>query len=206
MSKKQKDQAINFLNQNPVESLGNLMQGVGSSLATDLAGAGASDFFGQLFGTEVAKEKPHRESGNLQEGQELELKKAKLAAIEPGTDYVREIIHADKASSGEDRAIRIRVEEILIEIKKLTDSSKELEIQFKDIAIEAQVVNPGKYHENLFEWIFSVIKTARMRIEESTGWLTAMHSKKDRKYWAMFKKHGTSFGLSNERVVATQTG
>ncbi len=207
MSKKQKHQAINFLNQNPVESFGNLMQGVGSSLATDLAGAGASDFFGQLFGTEVAKEKPRKESGDLQEGQALELKKAKQeAAIEPGINYVREIIHADKASSHEDRAIKIRVEEILIEIKKLTDSSKELEIQFKDIAIETQVVNPGKYHENLFEWIFSVIKTARMRIQESAGWLTAMHSKKDRKYWAMFKKHGTTFGLSNERVVATQTG
>jgi len=204
MSKKQNSQTKNFLNQNPLESLGSIAHGVGNTLATDLAGNGLNDFWEQMLGIE--SKKPEKSGGEMHEGEALDLKKLKEAQIEPGINYRREIIHADKASSSEDRAIRIRVEEILVEIKKLADSSTELEAQFKDVAVEAQVVKPGKYHENFFEWVFSVIKTARMRIEESTGWLTAMHSKKDRKYWAMFKKHGTTFGLSNERVVATQTG
>lgn len=206
MSKKQKPQQVNFLNQNPLESLGNIMQGVGSALITDLAGKGASDFFEQAIG--IGKEKTtERTAGDLREGEALELKKLKEASIEPGINYRREIIHAERRISQEgDRTTQARVEEILIEIKKLLSSSHELESQFEDVAIEAPVIKPGKYHENFFEWVFSVIKTARMRIEESTGWLSAMHSKKDRKYWAMFKKHGTTFGLSNERVVATQTG
>ncbi|MEX2007379.1 MAG: DUF5660 family protein [Candidatus Levyibacteriota bacterium] len=204
MSKKQKSQQVNFLNQNPLESLGNIMQGAGDSFVKDLAGAGASGFFEQMLGIEAKK--PEKSSGDLQEGEALDLKKLKNAQIEPGIDYRREIIHADKASSSEDRAIRVRVEEILVEIKKLTQSSKELEMEFRDVAVETQIVKPGKYHESLFEWLYSMVKAARMRIDESKGWLSAMHSKKDRKYWAMFKKHGTTFGLSNERVVATQTG
>lgn len=204
MSKKQKSVRGNFLKQNPLESLGNIMQGTGDSFVKDLAGAGISDFWKQTLGLETKESE--KQSGELREGEELSLNKAKEQAVEPGLDYVREIIHADKASSSEDRTIRVRVEEILVEIKKLTQSSKELEMEFKDVAVETQIVKPGKYHENLFEWLYSMVKAARMRIDESKGWLSAMHSKKDRKYWAMFKKHGTTFGLSNERVVATQTG
>ncbi len=205
MSKKDKKQQRNFINQNPLESFGNILQGTGSALAKDLAGAGASDFFGQLLGIETPKSKS--ESGDLQEGEALDLRKIKDAVIEPGTDYVREIVHTERVTmSEENRAIKIRVEEILVEIKRLAESSRELETQFKDVVVETQIVKPGKYHQNFFEWVFSTIKIARMRIEESVGWMSAMHSKKDKKYWAMFKKHGTTFGLSNERVVATQTG
>ncbi len=206
MSKQDKKQQRNFINQNPLESLGNIIQGTGTTLVKDLAGAGASDFFGQMFGIEPQKRQPHKGGGELHEGEALDLKKIKDAAIEPGIDYRREIIHADKASSSEDHEIRVRVEEILVEIKRLTDSSQELATQFKDVIVETQIVKPGKYHQNLLEWMYSLVKTARIRIEESVGWMSAMHSKKDKKYWTQFKKHGTSFGLSNERTVATQTG
>lgn len=206
MSKKDKKRERNYLNQNPLESLGNIAQGTADVLVKDLVGAGASDAWAQFFGVESTKDRAEKSSGDLQEGQELDLKETKEQTIEPGIDWRREIIHADKVSSSQDRNIKVKIEEILVEIKRLTESSKELEMQFKDVAVETQVVKPGKYHENFFDWIYSVIKAARVRIEDSTGWLSLMHSKKDRKYWAMFKKHGTTFGLSNERVVATQTG
>jgi hypothetical protein len=46
-----------------------------------------------------------------------------------------------------------------------------------------------------------------MTVEDSGAWLSAMSGKKGKKtYWSEFKKHGTSFGMSNERSVATQTG
>lgn len=180
------------------------MQGTGDALVKDLVGAGATDFFEQWLGIQTPE--PEKRSGDLEEGETLDLKKAKDAAIEPGTDYVREIVHTDKASSSEQHTIRTRVEEIMIEIKRLTESSKELEMEFKDVVVETQIVNPGKYHENLLDWLLSQVKNARVRIEESAGWMSAMHSKKDKKYWAQFKKHGTTFGLSNERVVATQVG
>src|SRR3989344_5698474 len=72
---------------------------------------------------------------------------------------------------------------------------------------EQQIVNPGKYHVSFFEWVLLLVRQARMKVEDSSAWLGAFKSKKAKKqYWSMFKKHGTTFGLSNERVVSTQTG
>ena len=99
---------------------------------------------------------------------------------------------------------------IIIELKRLAASSQELEIEFKDVVMTQNVVKPGKYHQGFFEWVLIVIRNARVRVEDAGAWLSVMHGKKGKKqqqnYWQMFKKHGTTFGLSNERVVATQTG
>jgi len=55
--------------------------------------------------------------------------------------------------------------------------------------------------------MLSMIQIARRKVEDSGAWLAVMHSKKkSREYGAMAKKHGTTFSLSNERVVATQVG
>ncbi|HLD02068.1 MAG TPA: DUF5660 family protein, partial [Patescibacteria group bacterium] len=60
---------------------------------------------------------------------------------------------------------------------------------------------------NFFEWMLSVIRIARMKVEDSGAWMAALSSKKKGKgYWQMFKKHGTTFGMSHERNVSTQTG
>jgi hypothetical protein len=76
-----------------------------------------------------------------------------------------------------------------------------------EVALEQHVETPGKYHESFFAWLFSIIRAARMKVEDSSAWLAAMHSKKkSREYGAMAKKHGTSFSLNNERTVATQVG
>ena len=80
-------------------------------------------------------------------------------------------------------------------------------MEFKEVTMETVPAKPGVYHVNFFEWLFSLIKGIREKIEDSCVWLRAFQSKKSKRgYWAMFKKHGTSFGLSSERVVATQTG
>lgn len=204
MSKKNKNQAGRAHSQNPFESLGSIINGAGDSIVKDLIAPSANDFWEQMLGIEP--EKPQKHGGDLHEGEEIELGKHKAESGEIAQEYVREVIHTEKASSRENGEIQMRIQEIMIEIKRLTDSSQELAMQFKDVAVETPIVNVGKYQENFLEWVFSTIRAARMRIEESAGWMSAMHSKKDRKYWSMFKKHGTSFGLSNERNVATQVG
>lgn len=130
------------------------------------------------------------------------------AYIEPGLEYVKEIIHAEeRVISRETQELEAQLKEIMAEIKKLADSSKELQMQFKTVAVEQHVVKPGKYHKNFFSWLLTIIKAARMKVEDSGAWLQAMHSKKkSREYGAMSKKHGTSFSLSNERNVSTQVG
>ncbi|MBF8249658.1 MAG: hypothetical protein HW400_259 [Candidatus Levybacteria bacterium] len=174
--------------------------------------------FDQILGTSDSGEKQKKNQETvLFEGQEISLtdlqeikseEKEAKREIEAGIDYVREIVHmGEKTINRENREIEAQLQEIMAEIKKLADSSKELQMQFKEIAVEQHVATPGKYHKSFFSWLLSVVRSARMKVEDSGAWLTAMHSKKkSREYGAMSKKHGTSFTLNNERTVATQVG
>lgn len=144
----------------------------------------------------------------LQEEQQAQEEKDEKTYIEPAINYAQEIIHhEEKIILQENRELEMQLKEIMVEIKKLADSSKELQMQFREVAVEQYVVKPGKYHKNFFSWLLSIIRAARMKVEDSGAWLTAMHcKKKSREYGVMAKKHGTSFTLNNERTVATQVG
>lgn len=144
---------------------------------------------------------------NLQ-GEKSQADEEEKAYVEPGINYAGEIIHAEeKIINRESQELEMQLREIMAEIKKLADSSKELQAQFKDVAVEQRVTKPGKYHKNFFSWLLSIISAARMKVEDSNAWLTAMQSKKKAKqYGAMAKKHGTTFTLNNERTAATQVG
>lgn len=155
--------------------------------------------------------------GDLREGQELNLKKLQEANQEtqekkietdPGIEYSKEVIQTgDKAVNRENREMEAQMREIMAEIKKLADSSKELQMQFKSVAVEQYVATPGKYHKTFFSWLLSMVRAARMKVENSETWLAAMQSKrKSREYGAMAKKYKSSFTLNNERTVATQVG
>lgn len=98
--------------------------------------------------------------------------------------------------------IRMELKAVMKELGELGSSMQEAE---KAIAMETAV--PGSYHVSFFERIRRIISLFRKQIAESRTWLTMMQSKKkQRGYWKMYKKHGTTFGLSQERVIATQAG
>lgn len=179
------------------------------SFADDFTKDTIHGLWDQLVGTGDYKTGGHQ-SGDLSEGQEVSLKKVKKEVyIEAGIDYSREIVHAgQKESSKENHELKIRIQEIIVELKNLVKSSKELEIQFKDVTIiERAPKNVGVYHANFFEWVLSSIKAARVKVENASSWMSHIKGKKNKRdYWSSFKKHGTSFGLSSERVVATQVG
>ncbi len=151
-----------------------------------------------------------KKAGELRPGEELNLKEDKKEVrIEAGLEYASEIIHAEKRREAAiQHETKSRIQEILIEIKQLTKSSQELSIQFKDVAkVENIPAKAGKYDINFIEWVLSMIRSAQKRVETAVSWTQALQSKKNQKqYWSLFKKHGTSFGLSGERVVATQVG
>jgi hypothetical protein len=144
-------------------------------------------------------------TGDLSEGEELIFSKQE---IQPAIDYVNEILHSqEKTTQKENQELRVKIEEITIELKKLSKSSKELELTFRDVDVETLPQAPGKYHLNFFEWILITIRNTRMRVEESASWIGVVSGKKAKKdYWALAKKHGTSYMLSGERVVAQQVG
>ncbi|MGE5041578.1 MAG: DUF5660 family protein [Candidatus Levyibacteriota bacterium] len=178
-----------------------------SSLWNDLLGAGSKNVSEQVFGAAQKK-------GELRPGEPVSLNKKEeksekaVVRTEGHMEYFRQIKNADLAPKNrEDAAIDKKVEEIRMEIKALIKTSKQLETTFKSVQIEQRVVNAGRYHETLFDLIKSLLKSARAKMEEGASWMGVSKGKKQQKeYWNMFKKHGTTFGLSNERTLATQTG
>lgn len=205
-----------YVDKNPIEQLFDIGSGVISSTA-DLGKKMVSlDNMDEILGYKDSKKKQKEHpGGDLSEGQILDLRKIHeqdqaeaRAEVEPGLEYVREIVHAgERQISRENQEVESQLRELMAEIKKLADSSKELQAQFKEIAIEQHIVKPGKYHKSFFSWMLSMIRIARQKVEDSGAWLAAMQSKKkSREYGAMAKKHGTTFSLSNERVVSTQVG
>lgn len=206
------------IDQNPIEAITHIGSGVANSFGADLLKGGANDFWKQVLGETASDKNPNAKRGVLQEGQELSLSEMDQYQehkanpdIAPGIDYRREILYgSEQISRREGQVLARQIESIVIELKGLAAASQELEIQFKDVVVEQRITKPGKYHQSFFTWVITMIQSARARIEDAGAWLSAMHSKKGKKqqqnYWQMFKKHGTTFGLSNERVVATQTG
>lgn len=211
-----------YIDQNTIESQRNVGSGTVqhfSNIAKDMG----SDMWSQLLSPMLSERNGRQEvKGDLVEGQEVTLskltqnrelieKKAPVLDVEPGIDYKREILHGErKIAHRETQEIITKIQEIIIELKRLTSTSKVLEVEFKEISTEQRISSPGKYHVSFFEWILSVIKQARMKVEDSGAWLAVAKSKhaKRRDYWAMAneKVAGTSFSLTGERVVATQTG
>ncbi len=217
-TKKTKTQANQFVDQNPIEAVRSIGGGTVQSIATDLISEGVSDLWKQFLGNNTEQNKkqhPNWRTGDLKEGQDLDLaqlkKEKKPETREAGIDYRREILHgSERITSRESYELGQQIEEIIIELKRLASSSQEIQVQFKDVIVEQRAVKPGKYHKNFFAWMLIVIRSARIRVEDAGAWLSAMKGKKGKKqsqnYWTMFKKHGTTFGLSNERTLATQTG
>ncbi len=212
-TKKLKAQSQQHVDLNPVEAFTRIGGDVASSIGSDVLKAGSSDIWKQILGNyDGDKQQSH---GDLSVGQEIDLsnqKRQEFKDIAPGIDYRRDILYgSEKITKQQTRMLEEQIELLVMELKQLAQASQELQIEFKDVVVTQNVVKPGKYHQNFFEWMLIIIKTARMRVEDAGSWLKEMHGKKGKRqqqknYWEMFKTHGTTFGLSNERVVATQTG
>lgn len=187
-------------------SLSDVSADVFSNLWNDLITGGSKDVSTQIFGSAGG-------SHDMKPGQEHSLKKQpekKAAAprTEAHMEYFRTVKNADVAPERQkDIETKSRVDEIRMEIKKLMDASQELEATFKTVHIEQRVIKAGSYHETFLTFILSLLRSARVKMQEGASWMnTTKNKKKQQQYQSMAKKHGTSFTLNNERTVATQTG
>lgn len=208
--KKKKPQLIDA---NPIEAVRDFSGAVRETVKQDVARKGSEDFIKQLLGKELSQSS----HGDLVEGQELVLSgqqesqentTVRKADLDPAINYHREIrFSSERGTSRERSELNAKIDQILVELDQLIDSSSELEARFEQMAVETKPVEPGTYHLNFFDWVINLIQTTRQQIEDSGSWLQALSGKKQKQnYWSMFKKHGTSFGMSSERMVATQTG
>lgn len=162
------------------------------------------------FGKDFLKQLTGLASGVMEAGREIDLTKASKPAenkpaIDPAYNYAREILHNNE-NLLQNQEVKQQVEGVLIELQKLAGATQELDKAVTQ-ATGQTIVTPGKYHLNFFQWLRSTIQEARLKIQESGMWLQTMNNKQAKKgYWNMQKKHGTSFMLSGERSLSTQTG
>lgn len=90
----------------------------------------------------------------------------------------------------------------------LEKSNKGLVTELAKAKVDHIPAKTGIYYIRFLEWLLTVVKQMRMKVEEGRAWLSTFNQRKQKKmgYWKMYKKHGTTFGLSQERSLSTQTG
>lgn len=180
-----------------LESLRDLGSGVGKSVAKDVVGGIASDALTSLFGQPTGGDlKPTQPTGEA------------YPERQPFRPQIRrpEVYQPIRTVMREEAGIKEKLETIRVELKTLAVSIKKFNSQVER-AIEDIPAHPGIYHVNFLERLRGVIETLRQNIEDGGSWLALWTSRKKKKaYWGLYKKHGTSFGLSSERNVSTQAG
>lgn len=181
-----------------LEQLRDLGGGFGKSVKSDLVGGVASDILTNIF-SPVKKD--------LKPGEEIKFPTEENLPPKPIVSEVRKpelvLFTAQEANLARE------VKAVRAELKKTVDELKELNTAVIEVekAVAQTPVKAGKYHLSFFARLRAIIKLFRQQVSESRLWLEASCTKKQkRNYWAMFKKHGTTFGLSNERAIASQAG
>lgn len=179
-----------------------------------LLGAG-KDVKSQVVGKYESSQTSEDSHGNehiLEEGQEAVLqaeeKVEKIQAQMAHNEYFREIQGGEKQKlTVEQRELQGQIQQILVEIKRIANTSKGVKMAVKEAEKQEMPKEVGRYHLNFFDWLLGVVRDARVKMEAGAQWSGMFSSKKKQKqYWGMAKKHGTSFSLSGERSSSNQTG
>lgn len=193
-----------YQNDSVIESIRDLGGSVGATVAKDVAARVATDALTSIFGGMPS-------SGELKANQSIlfgspQPDRAPEApkALEARRSEYRPAIQA--VPHLEDAMLKQQIEAIRQELAMLAKSVKSMNQEVNRAVMEVPV-DPGVYHLNFFEQMRSVLKMLREQVDDSRVWLSSFNSrKKKRGYWGMYKKHGTSYGLSSERTLATSTG
>lgn len=99
------------------------------------------------------------------------------------------------------------MQDLQVEVSKLQKQTSELSSDVKKITVETKPTKVGIYHLNFFDMMITMLREIRQKVGESRMWLNkSMQKKKQKGYWAMFKKHGMNFAASDERAVASSNG
>lgn len=194
-----KKKQTHYKNDNVLEALGSIPSGVGTNTVSEIGkiGTGIVD---ALVGSTPR-------SGDLQPNQAIEFGDARPAVVEQAPiQPMRSEAMARPNVSMIEMETKKQIDAIRAELKSLIISLKNLH-QEVQTAVSKEDVDPGVYHLNFYDQLRTFIHVLRQQIEDSRTWLSSFTSRKKKMgYWNMFKKHGTTFGLSNERSIATSAG
>lgn len=176
-----------------LEQLRSIPAGTLKSFKEDVVKAGARTAWNNFWGLEGEN---FEQTPTPEQADRKEVKKR--AAYEVKTEIV--------LFTATERRTAREIEGIRKELMAIIKAVKNVDFEVQKTVMEIPV-KPGVYHVRFLERIKKVLQLIRMRLEDSRTWLKLSVSKRQQRgYWSMYKKKGTSFGLSGERVVATQTG
>lgn len=198
----QKKPQKKVLVENQFESLKDTGTAVVESVAKQSTEA-VKDMWNALLGDDKYAAKP-KLSGELKPKQEVNLQdeakaKEKKSKAEAPMSYFREIAEAGKTGMHrESQEVRQQIQGILYELQRVAHASKAIERQVTQ-AVGTGVASPGKYHETFFEWMLTVVRDARKRVENAGAWLQSVKKKKG------YNSKNMSQFLSGERSVSSQT-
>jgi hypothetical protein len=186
-----------YSNDSILEALRDLSGGVGKTVTRDVAGKVASDALASILGAPVKQ-------GELRPGESIDFPAERTPRPQMRHPEVRP---TEKTVFHEDQQIKQQLEAVRAELAALSKSMKMLTTDIQKAVAEVPVA-PGVYHVTFYEQLRAVLQILREQIDDSRTWLALSTQRKQKKlgYWGMFKKHGTTFGLSNERTLATSAG
>lgn len=179
-----------------LESLRDIGSGVGKTITKDVAGKVAADAFSSLFGSMP-------KSGEFGKNRQVEFphEERAFASNKKAPEFDRRaMLNADQLH------VKQELEAVRTELKALSQTIKQFSLEVNK-AIHDEPIEPGIYHINFYQRLRSLLLLLKEQIDDSRTWLMVSTGRKKKKqYWGLYKKHGTKFGLSSERTMATQTG
>ena len=185
-----------YRNDNVLESLRGVGSSVGKTIVKDVIAQSGADMLRSILGGTP-------QSGELKQNQTIEF--AKTPEVQPSVQP-RKIESRQTRPSSDEQEVKKKIEAIRGELKALSQSIRSLRQEISKTIMEVPV-DPGIYHLNFFDHLRSYLTTMKQEIDDSRTWLMAFNTCKAKKgYWGQFKKHGTSFGMSSERSIATSAG
>lgn len=194
----QNKKQTSYINDSVLESLRDLGTGVTKTVTKDVIGHIASDALSSLFGQPIGGDLKPRQP-TVEAFPERNLNRP-MQARRP--EIYKPFINDKREEPG----IKEKVAEVRAQLVGLAATIKKFNREIER-AVEDIPARPGVYHLNFLERLRGVIMILRQQIEDSSSWLALWSKRKQKKqYWGMYRKHGTSFGLSSERGVSTQAG
>jgi hypothetical protein len=198
MQSAQKKKSVTYKNENVLEALGSIPGSIGTQTTQEVGKIG-TDIFTALLGGMP-------KSGNLEPNQAIEFGQPHVESAPQPVSIPRMEAQPRPNVTELEAQTREQIQVIREELKALAKSLKSLN-QEVQTAISEEPVNPGIYHMNFYDQLRSFISVLRQQVEDSRSWLSTFNSRKKKVgYWGMYKKHGTTFGLSSERSLATSAG
>ncbi len=183
LQSQQKKTPRTFANDNILEAIRGLTSGVATDALRSVVGS------------------PPK-TGEMKPGEAVDLTREREVAPQP----TRSVEMRQQVFRAEEQGLKQKIDAIRQELKMLASSIKQLNAEVGRVVSEVPVA-PGVYHLNFFERLKGILKVLRQQVEDSRNWLNLWTNRKEKKqFWGLYKKHGTKFGLSSERTMATQAG